>query len=289
MPAKSVIPPWFTDGHAKWFSDTGQRIKTADGREVQIWEFKPEDDAAIMKAWAKHFRNHYCPDDEIEALRGELTCTDFLTTIKFPAKDSKLGPSTRAGDFGEILISDFIQWQFKHLIHRVRWDSKLVRDESAKGNDIIGFSIIKPGSVSSKDSLFIAEVKTAFSSQKDNRLQDAIAGSAKDEARLAESLHYIKQRMLRSGFIDEMKKIERFQSIVDHPYEQTFGAVAVFSSEYFKDEHVTTANCQEIKLTAKSKSLIAHPKIDQLRIFVIKGKSMMALVHKLYEKAANEA
>ena len=31
--------PW-TSEHSKWLVDTGQRLHTADGKEVHIWEFR---------------------------------------------------------------------------------------------------------------------------------------------------------------------------------------------------------------------------------------------------------
>lgn len=33
--------PW-TSEHSKWLVDTGQRLHTADGKEVHIWEFRHE-------------------------------------------------------------------------------------------------------------------------------------------------------------------------------------------------------------------------------------------------------
>ncbi|MEX3073927.1 hypothetical protein AB3Y13_19385 [Vibrio alginolyticus] len=49
--------PW-TSEHTKWLVDIGERLKTADGKEVAVWEFRHENDEAVLSAWAKHFRNH---------------------------------------------------------------------------------------------------------------------------------------------------------------------------------------------------------------------------------------
>jgi hypothetical protein len=59
-----------TSHHTKWLVDTGERLKTADGKEVEVWEFRHEKDETVLSAWAKHFRNHYCLDAEIDFLRG---------------------------------------------------------------------------------------------------------------------------------------------------------------------------------------------------------------------------
>ncbi|MPL60153.1 hypothetical protein SDC9_05709 [bioreactor metagenome] len=49
--------PW-TSEHTKWLVDTDQQLKTADGKDVEVWEFRHENDVAVLSAGAKHFRNH---------------------------------------------------------------------------------------------------------------------------------------------------------------------------------------------------------------------------------------
>ena len=99
--------PW-TSKHTEWLVDTGERLKTADGKEVEVWKFQHQNDEDVLSAWAKHFRNHYCLDAEIDFLRGKRSCKDYLNNIKFPSSTSKLGPSIRTGDFGEILVADYL-------------------------------------------------------------------------------------------------------------------------------------------------------------------------------------
>lgn len=160
--------------HTEWLVDTSKRLKTADGMDVEVWEFRHEKDEAVLSAWAKYFRNHYCLDSDIDSLRGNRTRQDYLTNIKFPCKTSKLGPGVRAGDFGEILVSDYLQWRLDYWVPRVRWSSKVVRDESPKGSDVIGFRFHnKDGITSTKDVLFVFESKTKFSASKINRKHPA--------------------------------------------------------------------------------------------------------------------
>lgn len=112
--------PWTSD-HTKWLIDTGERLKTADGKEVEVREFRHEKDEAVLSAWARHFRNHYCLDAEIDFLRGRRSRSDYLTHIKFPSRESRLGPGIRAGDFGEILVADYLQWLLGFWVPRVRY------------------------------------------------------------------------------------------------------------------------------------------------------------------------
>lgn len=288
-PAASEKTPW-TSEHTKWLVDTGERLKTADGKEVEVWEFYHGKDEAVLFAWAKHFRNHYCLDTEIDFLRGKRSRADFLVNIKFPSKTSKLGPGIRAGDFGEILISDYLQWLLGCWVPRVRWSSKAVRDESPRGSDVIGVRFHKTDcEASTKDVLFVFESKTKFSASKINRLQDAINGSAKDHIRITESLSFIKQRLFEKGDIDQAQKIERFQNPVDMPYKKTYGAAAIISDECFDPAELASADCRRIPKSKKQKEIFPHPNSDSLVLLVIRGPSMMDLVHELYRRAADEA
>ncbi|HEY0921691.1 Hachiman antiphage defense system protein HamA [Rheinheimera pacifica] len=281
--------PW-TSEHTRWLVDTGERLKTADRKEIEVWEFSHKNDEAVLSAWAKHFRNHYCLDTQIDFLRGKRLSADYLTDIKFPSKKSKLGPGIRAGDFGEILVSDYLQWLLGYWVPRVRWSSKVVRDESPKGSDVIGFRFAKKdGDVSTHDVLFVFESKTKFSASNINRLQDAINDSAKDHIRIDESLNYIKQKLFEKNEIKQAQMIERFQSPVDMPYKETYGAAAIISDEFFDADELVMTDCRKIPKSAKSTEFFSHPNQDRLVLLVIKGPRMMDLVHDLYKRAADEA
>lgn len=280
--------PWSPD-HFKWLANTGEQLKTADGKIVEIWELRHQNDAKILSAWAKHFRNHYCLDTDIDFMRGKSSRTDYLKEIKFPCRTSKLGPGIRAGDFGEILVADYLQWILNFWVPRVRWGSKMVRDESPKGSDVIGFRFYKKHGTSNKDVLAIFETKTKFSKSSKNRMQDAINDSAKDHIRIDESLNYIKQKLFEREKLKQAKLIERFQSPVDLPYKESYGAATIFSEEQFQIDEITNADTEKIPKSVKSKEFFPHPNGDQLVLLVIKGPDMMTLVHELYRRAADEA
>jgi hypothetical protein len=274
--------------HLKWLVDSGERLKTVDGMTIEVWELRHGKDEEILSAWAKHFRAHYCSDTDIDFLRGQLPRKKYLEDIKFPSRTSKLGPSVRAGDFAEILVADFLQWILGYSVPRVRWNSKIVRDESPKGSDVIGFYFEDENRASSKDALAVFESKASFSgSSTTNRMQDAIDDSAKDRIRIDESLNYIKQRLFEAGDKNEAQKIERFQNPVDLPYREVHGAAALFSSEILDAALVCAADTQ--KTPAKGGTFQPHPNSKNLRLVVIKGSEMMSLVHELYRRAADEA
>ncbi|MGP5712969.1 hypothetical protein ACTXPD_13285 [Vreelandella alkaliphila] len=38
--------PW-TSKHTEWLVDTGEQLKTADGKVVEVWEFRHENEEAF--------------------------------------------------------------------------------------------------------------------------------------------------------------------------------------------------------------------------------------------------
>ncbi|MEO6390628.1 MAG: Hachiman antiphage defense system protein HamA [Pyrinomonadaceae bacterium] len=185
--------------YLEWLVDTGLRWTTFEGKTIEVWELRHQMTEDTLKEWATHLRSHYCDVDEIDVLREgtSFSRAEYLEQIKLPDHQSGLGPSIRAGDFGEILIADYLEHKLAFWVPRTRYGNKAVRNESVKGADVIGFRFNNDG-VEKADTLAIYEVKTQLSgTTTTGRLQDAIDGSSKDELRRAESLNAIKQRLLR--------------------------------------------------------------------------------------------
>jgi Cap4 SAVED domain len=275
--------------HLDWLIDTGLSVKTACGGTVRVWELKHQDDDKVLSAWARHFRNHYCLDTLIDQLRGKRSRKDYLENIKFPSKSSKLGPPTRAGDFAEILICDYLQWRLGFWVPRVRWSNKPTRDESPKGCDVIGFQFAKPGKFTPQDMLTVFETKAGLSGTAGNRLQDAVNDSAKDHIRIDESLNFIKQKLIEQRKHAEAANVDRFQNPVDIPYKETYGAAALLSADSFDTSTIKATSATKIPKSKKSKDVIPHLHHNKLSMIVIKGNEMMNLVHELYRRAAHEA
>lgn len=279
---KAKAPP-----HLDWLVDTGKKLTAACGTSVDVLELKHTKDATTLSAWAKHFRNQYCSDDMIDILRGKMSRKDYLENIKFPSK-TKPGPSIRSGDFAEILLADYLEWRLKFWVPRLRWSGKSARDESAKGCDVMGFHFAQDNGTNPKDILAIIESKANLSATKKNRLQDAVADSAKDDLRKGESLNALKQRFVEQRKDIEAGAVERFQDPADVPYQELRAAAAVFSTSSYDETIIQTTNATSIKVK-KTKQMIKHPHHGKLRMIVVKGNDLMTLVHDLYQKAADEA
>lgn len=264
--------------HVAWLKNTGEFVGTADGRKAEIWLLQHCDHHAILSAWATHFRQHYCQDKDLPDLVMDtgLSNSEFLTEIKFPDAAKAPGPSTRAGDFGEILVADFIEYVLGYWCPRHgRYEERENRNVPSNGTDVIGF-MFADEEPSLDDELLVIEAKAGFRPTKENRLQQAIDDSGKDLVREAMSLSTIKQRLLKINR-DDALKIGRFQNAGDRPFKRTNAAVAILDDEIFGDMALVDADASK------------HPNRENLKLIIIRGASMMDLVHALYLRAANEA
>lgn len=267
--------PW-TDQHLQWLHDTGREFVTSCGRKGKIFTFTHDvSNAVVMSAWAKHFRNHYCADEEIEFLRepGQSN-SEYLLSRKFPHRRRRPGPSIRAGDFAEILVADYLAYLCDYFVPRTRYDRKGIANESTKGSDVIAFKVHPRNS--KKDELLIFEVKAKLTGTAKNNLQDAINDSVKDEIRLGESMNAIKQRMLDKQETQSVRLVARFQDSVESPYLRKFGAAAVCSDASYDIELLSGSDAS------------GHPYKDELQLIAISGPDLMNLAHELYARAADE-
>lgn len=256
-------------------------LLSVDGKTIEIYSLNCDlSDDAIMSEWATHFRNQYCDDAEIDFLKPKhQSRKDYLNQIKFPDPSHAPGPSIRTGDFGEIVISDFLEFLENYWVPRTRYNRKTIKDESEKGTDVLAFKFTSPTAFSTNDQLCIFEVKAGYSNTRDkyDRLQDAVNGSQKDEKRKAESLNAIKKRFIDLRQFNEADKIERFQDPADIPYIQEYGAAALFDENIFLPTRIISVDCTE------------HSNNDILRLIVISVKEMKTLINSLYKRAADEA
>src|SRR5438067_315264 len=131
--------------HIAWLKDSDKTLTTTGGQEVRVLEFKHTEDVTILSAWAKHFREHYCLDKVLdEAREGTgLSRKEYLEQLVFPGKDLAPGPSTRVGDFAEILVADYFEYVQEWRVPRTRYRLKAIPNESTKGTDILAFRLTK--------------------------------------------------------------------------------------------------------------------------------------------------
>ena len=230
----------FNSHHLVWLEDTNKILTTQDGIPIKVFELKHTLDEAILSSWAKHFRNHYCLDKFVDEDRDGTgkSRKDFFNDLVFPSKTIRPGPSTRAGDFGEILVSDYLEYILNYWVPRTRFSDRQNRSNPTQGVDVLGLKMLDPRNKSIDDELLLFEVKARLTSnstiESKNRLETAIEHSAKDfNIRKGESLYALK-RYYR-GQQDKIQTIQRFQNSVDNPYKELSGASAIILTSAIDD------------------------------------------------------
>ncbi len=259
---------------------TGNSIQTTDGLTIDIWRLEPSRDQVTLSGWGKHFREVYSDPSITESLMEGTqysSRSEFYAALVFPDR-TELGPATRSGDFGEILVSDYLQYRLGYWVLKEKYSSKERKNQSMMGIDVVGLRADHWESPSQTDSLFTFEVKAKLTGTIDDaRLEVALRDSAKDHLKLAGTLHAEKIRLLKAHRIDEAKRISRFQSPIDNPYLHQSGAAAVVL-----DQMLDVAALESLDASA-------HWNRQSLKLMVITGADLMNLVHSVFETAVNEA
>lgn len=251
-----------------------ETINTLEKKDVKVLKLEILQDEEILNQWANHFRQNYISDSEIDILRDGTGYSreEYLNNIKFPDSKEAPGPSTRAGDFSELLVADYVEFILNYYVPRTRYERKTNKNSSPMGSDLVAFKMGEKESFN--DELLIFEVKAqASENTPKNRLQDAINDSNKDIKRIAESLNAIRQRLLDKNDIEGAKKIQRFQNSTDKPYKRKLGAAAVHSTSSFSVDlvkEVTTKNHSD----------------PSLKLLIIYSNKLMDTIHDMYRRAS---
>jgi len=189
--------------------------------------------------------------------------------MKLPDRNG-LGPGTRAGDFCEILVADYLEYIMKCIVPRTRYDTKPTPNESTRGTDVIAFKLNSNG-ISIEDQLISCEVKGALTRSR-NGFQEATNDSKKDfETRVPLAVNAIRQKLLQRGMADMYDVAVRFTNKVLRPYTEVTGAAFVCSRALWKDEFITGSDSKQENINTI--------------YLAFRGVDMMDLVHQLYEIA----
>ena len=251
-------------------------IITDEGKQIEILHLDIQDDPEIFEDWANQFRRNYCSDDELAEMVGFMNISpkEYLKNFKLPS-DSGIGLSTMSGDFGEILISDYLQYIEEYVVPRTRYDSRVNKDTSTQGSDVLGYK--QDSSNVSNDEVVVIEVKSSASdsssSQAKNKLQEAINHSDKDFERFSTSIVASYLRLKKSNS-DQANVVERFLNITDKPFNVIYGAVAVYSNQSYDIDVIKTVVSKK------------HRDFQKLRLLVIHSDELMKFIRELYSKAS---
>lgn len=247
-------------------------IYTDEGKKIDVFHLDIQDDSEIFEEWATQFRRNYCSDDMLQHMKSAMgiSASAYLLDNKLPSK-----PSTKSGDFGEILVADYLQYIKDYFVPRTRFDSRTNKDMPTPGTDSLGYSFDPHNP--DKAEVMVIEVKSSASERCDEKaqkkLQEAIDDSQKDFIRFATSI-VASYEKLYSLNRDEAKILSRFLNLSDNPFKITYGAIAVHSNDSY--------NLEAIKQVITEK----HGDSENIQMIVIHSEKLMDFINKLYLKAS---
>ena len=257
-------------------------IPYSSGKEIQVYKLNNELlDDSILNNWAFGLRNNYVEETLLEPLvKGTgLTKQEFLEKNIFPNHQNSLGASTMSGEFGEILVYDYINFVLNYYITRTRYLEKVNPNMPVSGSDVIGYQVKNIDNPSRTDHLIVAEVKTRSSKSRNKNslceetVENAIKDSIKDRVRIGESLNAEKRRLINRSRIEEARIVERFQNKTDNPFILDFFAVAVLDNELYSDQAVLDVVNRQ------------HENIKSMNVLIILSKELKLFLRDLYRRA----
>ena len=259
-------------------------IPTSSGDEIQVYKLNSEllDDNSLNN-WALGLMNNYIEEHLLEqAISGTgLTKKEYLEKMIFPNPKVSHGAATMSGEFGELLVYDYISYVLEYYVPRIRYFNKVNPNLPVPGSDVIGYQVKNIDKPSKADHLIVAEVKTRSSKSGNKKslcektVKDAIEHSVKDRVRVGESLNAEKIKLLNRGRIKEAQIVERFQNKTDNPYTLYFYAVAVLDSDLYSDKVVLDVVNNQ------------HENVKSTSILIIHSKGLLLFLRDLYRRACS--
>ncbi|MFT8748409.1 Hachiman antiphage defense system protein HamA [Liquorilactobacillus nagelii] len=259
-------------------------IKNINNHEIELVEIKvPFTNTSIIENWAISFRSKYINNDDLRDMTeatGIGSLFEYLIHYVYPDKDDQQGKIVRIGDFGEILVADYLMFVRDYWIPSLltRYSSKQNKDRSTMGADIFAIKFVdNMTSDNPEDELCICEVKTGFSKKARYRLKDAVDDINKDNVAeldkrasisLAATMIALKKRNdIEANFID---KIRRFQNPVEKPFKTSYLAAAVIDETQLREK-----NLMDVKTDSS-------PHREQLGLITFHGENLKQLMNILY-------
>ena len=261
--------------YANYFVEE-EYVTTNQGERVQIFHLMPKDEEEALIEWARNLRRNYVDDQVMEEMASSLGVghEEYLKTYKFPDPLDKWGKNVMIGDFSEILVADYLQYVLDFVVPRTRYNSKINRNRSTQGSDLIAYNVANSDEWNPKDELFVFEVKAQSTEAKAQaRLQEAVEHSSKDITRLAESLVASAEILTRIRKPDQAKVVQRFLNGTDRPYITRYAAAAVHSTSSFSRDLIKQLDTSQ------------HPS-KEVQLMVVHCERLMEFINNMYERAS---
>ncbi len=219
-------------------------VKSASNTVVDCVKIKcftlPKDrecDDDVIADWALHVRRHYIFDEKLASKiqRRSVPVEEHLRTYVIP--NVRI---TMAGDFGEMLVADILEYEEGYRIPRYKHCDRTDKNQSDRGSDVIGYKVADSKSNSVEDELIVVEVKAQTSrGYVKGVVSSAIKDSEKDrvnlcqvdKSRLGMTLNYIETRSADYGDDVTAEVMRRFSNAAEFPCVIRYGIGAIAATD----------------------------------------------------------
>lgn len=253
--------------------EDGMVIK--ENTPIRCYKIDYKADMEILDDWALHIRRNYIDDSDLldDSSVNGMSVEQYLKEYVIPQKHEDLGPTARAADIGEIIVSDLLEFVLKYSVPRYKMKNRSGKNNSQHGTDIIAYKFYKEDKTPNEhDELVAAEVKATLTKMDYGVLETAIKASSQDTYRLARTIDHCRKRLKELGYTSEMYDVSRFLNKPEKDYKITYVAAGINSCE-------TVTSPIELSVTDDRLGIRTGQKI-----FFIHGKRLMDLTHEIYER-----
>lgn len=258
-----------------------------NGEPVKCFRLDYDDNDEILDSWAIHIRRHYISDRELKESCDdlEMPVAEYLKEFVIPQKgDNKLVGAARSNGISEILFSDLFEFVYGLEVPRCRFDNMSGKTLSEHGTDIIAYRFYnKDKTPSVNDRLVTVEVKAGLTQNSTEVIEKAVVDANKDEFRFAQSLDYMRKKLIRMNKEEQAKDVVRFlkKTKVDYVLEKCAAGISSI-------DEMPESERDGIKTR-----IIPGIVGDELRIkgdasiYFVHGKRLMDLANNIYNRCLN--
>lgn len=246
-----------------------------DGFPVECYRLNYSIDEEVLDNWALHIRRHYESDEELEeALQYTgMSKEEYLREYVIPQPKETLGPTSRANDITEIMISDLLEFIHNFTVPRCKQYNRSGKNSSKQGSDILAYKFFDKNQLPSpKDELLAVEVKAKLTSDSYDSIRNAANDSLKDNLRYSFTLNYYRRELKMMNKIKESECIARFQKKSENNFILKRSAAAIISRKDI-DNVIIGINGDEFEL-----------KVGNDMVFLVHGEKLMELTHEVYRR-----
>lgn len=253
-------------------------------------DYNPDDE--VLNNWAKHIRDHYISEEELnnDSIELKIAKSDYLKKFIIPNCFEPLGSTAQSNTLSEIIFSDLLQFIYNFQVPRYRQYCMSGKTVSEHGTDIIAYKIIKSNNEPDLNDVLVAcEVKAVLSKADVSVVSSSLIDINKDmNHRCAISLNYARRKLNLLGKTKEADDILRFQKQTNDGFEckNIFIAASMTSIDELDDLKTDEFGTSVKVINIDNDDLISL--VSGKSVFFIHGKKLLSLAHDLYERCTRD-